>query len=258
MKKWMKVILSILLTISFLLITMSFILENTVVKTFSQEILSKKISGYFLDEIIYDMDIDQLQRIEDNIRNSRYTDKITSKFIQTIVKNVGYDKDIEFDVSEEIDVLVLENMPQEFYNEKGDAAKEYLNENIGAIEKNLEENLIRALGKPYLTILKLYDALTSIYFRVAMMLICIVTIIVLARIEKAKALRTFQISSIVTMTVTFLAFISIKLLSNFIDQRFAGGWLSSINLGLMFLFIILEGVISLVLFMLRKNRNSNG
>ena len=237
---------------------MSFILENTVVKTFSQEILSKKISGYFLDEIIYDMDIDQLQRIEDNIRNSRYTDKITSKFIQTIVKNVGYDKDIEFDVSEEIDALVLENMPQEFYNEKGDAAKEYLNENIGAIEKNLEENLIRALGKPYLTILKLYDALTSIYFRVAMMLICIVTIIVLARIEKSKALRTFQISSIVTMTVTFLAFISIKLLSNFIDQRFAGGWLSSINLGLMFLFIILEGVISLVLFMLRKNRNSNG
>ena len=77
MKKWMKMILSILLTISFLLITMSFILENTVVKTFSQEILSKKVSGYFLDEIIYDMDIDQLQRIEDNIRNSRYTDKIT-------------------------------------------------------------------------------------------------------------------------------------------------------------------------------------
>lgn len=115
---------------------MSFILENTVVKTFSQEILSKKVSGYFLDEIIYDMDIDQLQRIEDNIRNSRYTDKITSKFIQTIVKNVGYDKDIEFDVSEEIDALVLENMPQEFYSEKGNATKEYLNENIETIEKN--------------------------------------------------------------------------------------------------------------------------
>ena len=38
MKKWMKGIVSILLTVSFLLITMSFILENTVVKTFSQEI----------------------------------------------------------------------------------------------------------------------------------------------------------------------------------------------------------------------------
>lgn len=100
MKKWMKGIVSILLTVSFLLITMSFILENTVVKTFSQEILSKKVSGYFLDEVIYDVDIDHLQKIEDNIRNSRYTDKITAKFIQTIVENVGYDKDVEFDVSE--------------------------------------------------------------------------------------------------------------------------------------------------------------
>lgn len=81
MKKWMKGIVSILLTVSFLLITMSFILENTVVKTFSQEILSKKVSGYFLDEVIYDVDIDHLQKIEDNIRNSRYTDKITAKFI---------------------------------------------------------------------------------------------------------------------------------------------------------------------------------
>ena len=88
MKKWMKEIVSILLTVSFLLITMSFILENTVVKTFSQEILSKKVSGYFLDEVIYDVDIDHLQKIEDNIRNSRYTDKITAKFIQTIVENV--------------------------------------------------------------------------------------------------------------------------------------------------------------------------
>lgn len=100
MKKWMKGIVSILLTVSFLLITMSFILENTVVKTFSQEILSKKVSGYFLDEVIYDVDIDHLQKIEDNIRNSRYTDKIIAKFIQTIVENVGYDKDVEFDVSE--------------------------------------------------------------------------------------------------------------------------------------------------------------
>ena len=91
----MKGIVSILLTVSFLLITMSFILENTVVKTFSQEILSKKVSGYFLDEIIYDVDIDHLQKIEDNIRNSRYTDKITAKFIQTIVENVGYDKDVD-------------------------------------------------------------------------------------------------------------------------------------------------------------------
>ena len=45
MKKCTKIIFSILLTISLILVTMSFIGENIVVKTFSQEILSKKISG---------------------------------------------------------------------------------------------------------------------------------------------------------------------------------------------------------------------
>ena len=43
MKKCTKIIFSILLTISLILVTMSFIGENIVVKTFSQEILSKKI-----------------------------------------------------------------------------------------------------------------------------------------------------------------------------------------------------------------------
>lgn len=46
-----------------------------------QEILSKKVSGYLLDEIVYDVDINELGKIEDNIRNSKTTKKITAKFI---------------------------------------------------------------------------------------------------------------------------------------------------------------------------------
>ena len=97
MKKCTKIIFSILLTISLILVTMSFIGENIVVKTFSQEILSKKISGYFLDEIVYDVDIEELGKIEDNVRASKYTDRITSKFIRVIVENVGNSDDIKFD-----------------------------------------------------------------------------------------------------------------------------------------------------------------
>lgn len=249
MKKCIKVILTILLTVSLILITMSFIIENTVIKTFSQEILSKKISGYFLDEIVYDVDINNLERIENNIRNSQYTDKITSKFIQTIVKNIGYNENIKFDISKEIDSLILENMPN---NEKVNSTKEYMNKNIVNIEKNLEENLIDSFGNYYLPILKLYNILTNSYFRIVMILTCIITIIVLAIIEKNKALKTVQISSMFTMTFTIITFIIIKLLSKFIDQRFAGGWLSNINLRLMLIFIIIEFIISLALFITRK------
>lgn len=257
MKKYIKIVLSILLILSLILITMSFIIENTVIKTFSQEILSKKISGYFLDEIVYDVDINNLEKIEYNIRNSKYADKITSKFVQTIIKNVAYNENIKFDISEEIDLLILENMPNELYNEKANNTKEYLTENMINIEKNLEENFIYSFGNYYLIILKLYNILTNIYLRIAMLLTCIITIIGLVIIEKNRSLRTIQISSVITVIFTIIVFVVVKLFSNFIDQKLAGGWLSNINLSLMITFIIIEFIISLALFITRKNLKCN-
>lgn len=253
MKKSIKIFLNILLTLSLILITMSFIIENIVVKTFSQEILSKKISGYFLDEIIYDVDINNLEKVEHNIRNSKHTSKITSKFIQTITKNIAYNENINFDVSGEIDLLISENMPKNLYNEKVNSTKEYLNEKIVNTEKTLEENLVYSFGDYYITIFKLYNILTNTYFRIVMFVIFIISIIALVMIGKHKSLKTIQISTLITTIITVIAFIVIKLLSNFIDQRLAGGWLSSINLRLMITFIIIEFIISIGAFIVRKN-----
>ena len=255
MKKCIKIILNVLLTVSLILITMSFIIENIVVKTFSQEILAKKVSGYFLDEVVYDVDINTLGIMENNIRNSQYTTKITSKFIQTIVKNVVYNENIKFDISNEIDSLILENMPKEFYNEKVNDTKEYLSKNMVNIEKNIEEDIIDSAKDYYLPIFKIYSIVTNIYFRIGIILMCILIIIGLAIIEKGKTLKTIQISSTLTMLFTIIAFIIIKLSSNFIDQTFAGGRLSSINLELMLIFIIIEFIISVVLFIIRKRSN---
>ena len=252
MKKCIKILLSILLTLGLILITMSFIIENIVVKTFSQEILSKKISGYFLDEIIYDVDTNTLEKIEYNIRNSKHTSKITSKFIQTIPKNVAYNENINFDISKEIDLLISENMPKNLYNEKVNSTKEYINQKIVNTEKTLEENLVYSFGDYYITILKLYNILTNTYFRIVMLLTFIISIIGLVMMEKYKSLKAIQISSLITAIITGIVFVAIKLLSNFIDQRLAGGWLSNINLRLMITFIIIEFIISLVLFIVIK------
>ena len=252
MKKCIKILLSILLTLGLILITMSFIIENIVVKTFSQEILSKKISGYFLDEIIYDVDTNTLEKIEYNIRNSKHTSKITSKFIQTITKNVAYNENINFDISKEIDLLISENMPKNLYNEKVNSTKKYLNEKIVNTEKTLEENLVYSFGDYYITILKLYNILTNTYFRIVMLLTFIISIIGLVMMEKYKSLKAIQISSLITAIITEIVFVAIKLLSNFIDQRLAGGLLSNINLRLMITFIIIEFIISLVLFIVIK------
>ena len=125
------------------------------------------------------------------------------------------------------------------------------------IEKNLEENFIYSFGNHYLIILKLYNILTNIYLRIAMLLTCIITIIGLVIIEKNRSLRTIQISSVITVTFTIIVFVAVKLFSNFIDQKLAGGWLSNINLSLMITFIIIEFIISLALFITRKNLKCN-
>ena len=69
MKK-IKLSLKIFLTIFLILITTSFIAENIVIKTVTSNIISKKVSGYLLDKIVYDVDIDELGKIENNNRKN--------------------------------------------------------------------------------------------------------------------------------------------------------------------------------------------
>ena len=94
--KYIKIVLKILLLLCLIVLSMSFVIKHIVINTFSQEILSKKVSGYLLDEIVYDVDINELGKIEDDIRNSKTTKKITAKFIETVVENViGNEKLLE-------------------------------------------------------------------------------------------------------------------------------------------------------------------
>ena len=255
--KFIKIGLRILLVLVLIITTTGFIFENIVIKTFSQEILSKKVSGYFLDEIIYDVDTNTLEKIENSIRNSKYTDKITSKFIKTIIENVAYNQSVSLDISEDVELLILENMPKEIDSEKVENTKEYLLEKITNTEKSLEDNFIYSFGNHYLIILKLYSIFTNVYFKVIMLLLCIINIIGLVILEKHKSLRIMQVIILSIAIFTTIIFVTIKLLSNFIDQRLAGGWLSNINLNMMVIFILIEFIVGFVLFVTRKKFNWN-
>ena len=116
--KYIKIVLKILLLLCFIVMSISFVIKHIVIDTFSQEILSKKVSGYLLDEIVYDVDINELGKIEDNIRNSKTTKKITAKFIETVVENVIGNKKIKMDIENEVDILINDYMPKETSEEK--------------------------------------------------------------------------------------------------------------------------------------------
>lgn len=236
---------------------MSFAIEDMVVKTFSQEILSKKISGYFLDEIVYNFEVKELEVIEDNIRNSKYTKKITSNFINTLIENIINEENIKIDIDNEIDMLISKYIPKDVQNEKLQNIKMYVIEQINNIEEKLQNNLLYGFGDNYLIILKSYNIITNVYLRIIVLSLCIVSIVILCVLEKYRALKSIRnIILVITIFILFALGI-INMLSNFIDQRLAGGWLQDINTTSLIVFIVIGSVISISLTLIEKNINKN-
>lgn len=54
-----------------------------------------------LDEIVYAVDINKLELIENNIRNSKSTKKITSEFINTLIQNIINDRNTKINIENE-------------------------------------------------------------------------------------------------------------------------------------------------------------
>ena len=253
--KYIKIVLKILLLFCFIAMSMSFAIKHIVIDTFSQEILSKKVSGYLLDEIVYDVDINELGKIEDNIRNSKTTKKITAKFIETVVENVIGNKKIKMDIENEVDILIKDYMPKDTSGEKLQNMKKNTIKQITRIESGLQDGLMEDSENTYLTIFKIYNLLTNIYFRIIILIITVIPTIILIVLEKSRALKSIRNVSLITTVFLIVMFIIIKLMTDFIDQKFAGGWLQEINTDSLTISIILGIIISSLLFFMDKHVN---
>lgn len=253
--RYIKIVLKILLFLFLLTIIISFVTESIFVNTFSKEILSKKVSGYLLDEIVYDVDINKLQQIDNNIKNSRSTKKITSKFINTLIENIINDGNTKLDIESEIDILISKYMPNSISNEKLQNMKKNTIEQITNSEERLQNNLLYSFGEDYLIILKTYNVVTNIYFRIIIVALCIANMAILYVLEKHKALKSIRNISVIITIVMLIIFVLIRLLSNFIDQRLAGGWLQDINTTALTISIVVESIISIILTLINKTKN---
>lgn len=250
--KYLKIILKISLIIFLLSIIMSIVVENVVVDTFSGEILSKRVSGYFLDEIIYDVDINDLEIIENNIRNSKTTKEITSKFINTVIENLVNNSNTKMNIQNEVNILISEYMPDDISEEKLQNMKSYVINKITSTEERLQDSLLYSFGGGYLIILKMFYVVTNIYFRIIVAILSIVNIAILCVLEKYNVLKTLRNISIAIVVFMFLVFVLINLLSNFIEQRLSGGWLHAIDTNALIISIIITGIISIILVLVDK------
>lgn len=250
--KYIKITLKIFLFLFLITLIMSFIGERIVVDTFSQEILSKKISGYVLDEIIYDVDINEIKKIDYDIVNNKLMKKITSKFIYTITENIIYNKNINFDIKNEVDNLISQTMFNYFSNEKIQEIKTYVIEKLVGVQENLQDSLLSSFSDKYLIVLRLFNYGTNFYFRLVIFILFFINIVILCFIEKIKVINSFKIINLLVLIFMLFGFIGIKLLSNLIDQKLAGGWLQDINMKSLIIGIIVVAIICVLFFLLDR------
>lgn len=250
--KYIKITLKIFLFLFLITLIMSFIGERIVVDTFSQEILSKKISGYVLDEIIYDVDINEIKKIDYDIVNNKLMKEITSKFIYTITENIIYNKNINFDIKNEVDNLISQTMFNYFSNEKIQEIKTYVIEKLVGVQENLQDSLLSSFSDKYLIVLRLFNYGTNFYFRLVIFILLFINIVILCFIEKIKVINSFKIINLLVLIFMLFGFIGIKLLSNLIDQKLAGGWLQDINMKSLIIGIIVVAIICVLFFLLDR------
>ncbi len=244
MKTFIKIILKILLPIFLFIITMSFIIENVAVKTISNDILTKRVSGYMLDEIINEVDSNTFYEIAEKIEGSPYMEEITGKYLDALTG-----KSENIDITEEINqILEEEDLQNEIPEDIKDDIRSYVSEKSEEIEDRLEMGVEGTATE----VLNIYGQFTSFEFRITFIILCLLDIIGLIFLEKQQVLKTIQISMFITAIISIIAFIGIRVLSTYIEQYLSGGWIDNINLNMLIGCIILEVIIGFILFMIRR------
>ena len=250
MKTYIKIILKIVLPILLFIITMSFVIENVAVKTISKDILTKRVSGYMLDEIINEVDNDTLYEIADKIENSPYMEEITGKYLDVLTG-----KNENIDIMEEINQILEEDLQNEIPENVKSNIKSYVSEKSEEIENRLEIGIEGTTTQ----VLNIYGQFTSFEFRITCIILYLLDIIGLIVLEKQQVLKTIQISMFITAIISMIAFIGFKILSTYIEQDLSGGWIDNINLNMLLGCIIVEVILGFIVLIIRKvKKEPNG
>lgn len=247
MKTFIKIILKILLPIFLLLITMSFIIENMAVKTISDDILVKEVSGYMLDEIINEVDDEEFSEIAEKIEDSPYMEEITEKYLDVLS---GKSEDIN--IEEEVNKILDEDLQGKIPESTKEDVRNYVNEKSEDIENALE---MGTEGKTVTKILDIYGKITSFQFRITLIILSLLDVILLVVLEKQNVLKTIEITMFIVAIISIVVLIVINISSTYIKQRLSGGWIDNINLNSMIGCIVAEVVIGFILFIIRKVLN---
>ena len=253
--KQVKSILKIFLTILFIIITMSFAVENIITKTIAENLVAKKISGYILDEVIYNFDIDTLGKIEDKVRNSKYIQEITAKYLDILISNCINNENKEFNINNEINKILDKELDEYLSPEKKKEIMNYVGKQGTRISEILQKNVSDGFDTyNFRGYFETYNVITSPVTRILILIFITADIVLLIILEKKKALKAIKNSLIIIAIITAICAILIKLGTRFIGQHYTGGWIDNININILIYLFIAEIIISGIIYFIWRDK----
>lgn len=253
MKKSLRVILTITLTLLVLSLIESFGMKNLVVKTISNEFTSKKISGYVLDVFVFDSDMDTLEEIGNKVKKSKYIDKITLKYLNVISKNLVEDGYTTFEIKEELENIVNKDLKELSSDKKAEVLDKLTNSNLDSIEYKLEDILPTNYNPLVMVIIKAFYVFTSIWFRVIAFVLTIINILLLFAFNKEKiaTLKNISVGLIVIWIILTIQIILTKVFSYKLTNKIIGRS-ADLNQNMLIVFAGISIIVAVILIIIKK------
>lgn len=248
MKKLLTIFCTIILTITMVLIIISYSTESIVINTLSSELTTKKISGRIMDFVI-DYDVNELDNINNIVKSSKQIHKITRKFLNSTIENVSYNKETSPDIHNEINTLVNVELSDNINEETRNKIISDFN-NYGNELENEFKIYLSGFSYNYSALFKIYYILTGNTFRIPSFVVLCISLITLILIQKIKSINEIKNATIITFIIATLFLILLKLSQNYIDHNFAGGRLNNLNTTMLNIFVVILALLSAILVLL--------
>ncbi len=193
MKKFICILLSIILTIILMILSINIGIHDMLIKTFSNSIVKEEINNVIDNIKIDNVNEEKISEIKEKIKNNKDIENMISKYFEAIINNENIDiaYDINNILEENKDVLKEYGYTEENID---NLKEEIQNSNINQTYNEIKNNINNDTDNKITVILNIYNFLKSNTLRYILLISSILICIVIALVQKSISKMLLYIS----------------------------------------------------------------
>ena len=229
MKKFIIILLTLLITFFTCVLCFSFCVKDMIIDTLAKDVVKKEISSVTIDiiENTYgNIDYEAMEKIETNVGNSYEVTIITEKYFDGIVRSIMKDEEIIVPSTTD-DIINLINANESVLAKVGieitpfdkDKISDFLisDGRLDKVYKNVVKQIRNNLSNKEVMLINVYDKITTNTFRWIVLSVIILIILIISLIKKSYYRWLYDLGVSFALSGIILALV-IPLLSGSISK----------------------------------------